>query len=86
MTLLYPLPDCRLDCIARAGPVALTVLARARHAHSDNLRKGLCHDLGFGKADRAENVRHVDEVARLMAEVGLIVIVALVSPVQADRA
>ena len=51
----------------------------------DNLRQGLNADLGFGAADRSENVRRVGEVAKLMADAGLIAIVSLVSPFQADR-
>lgn len=51
----------------------------------DNLRQGLNADLGFDAAARAENVRRVGEVAHLMADAGLIVIVALVSPFRADR-
>lgn len=51
----------------------------------DNLRHGLCGDLGFGVADRAENVRRAAEVATLMAEAGLIVLVALISPLRAER-
>jgi bifunctional enzyme CysN/CysC len=51
----------------------------------DNLRQGINSDLGFDSASRAENVRRVGEIARLMTEAGLIVIVALVSPFRADR-
>jgi bifunctional enzyme CysN/CysC len=51
----------------------------------DNLRQGLNADLGFDVAARSENVRRVGEVARLMADAGLIVLVALVSPFRADR-
>ncbi|WP_157223482.1 adenylyl-sulfate kinase [Rhodovulum sp. PH10] len=51
----------------------------------DNVRQGLNADLGFDVASRAENVRRVAEVARLMTEAGLIVLVALVSPLRADR-
>ena len=51
----------------------------------DNLRHGLNADLGFGDADRAENVRRVGEVARLMADAGLVVLVALISPFRAGR-
>jgi adenylyl-sulfate kinase len=51
----------------------------------DNLRHGVCGDLGFCQADRRENVRRVAEVARLFADAGAVVIVALVSPYQADR-
>lgn len=51
----------------------------------DNLRLGLSKDLGFTREDRAENVRRVSEVAHAMADAGLVVIVALVSPFKADR-
>jgi bifunctional enzyme CysN/CysC len=51
----------------------------------DNLRQGINSDLGFDSASRAENVRRVGEIARLMTDAGLIVIVALVSPFRADR-
>ena len=51
----------------------------------DNIRHGLNADLGFAAEDRAENVRRVGEVARLMADAGLVVLVALISPYAADR-
>lgn len=51
----------------------------------DNLRHGLCSDLGFSDEDRTENVRRVGEVARLMADAGAIVVVSLVSPYRAGR-
>jgi len=51
----------------------------------DSLRKGLCRDLGFSEADRVENIRRVAEVARLMVDAGLTVMVALVSPFRAQR-
>jgi bifunctional enzyme CysN/CysC len=51
----------------------------------DNIRHGLSQDLGFTDADRAENVRRVANVARLMAEAGLIVMVALISPTRDER-
>ncbi len=51
----------------------------------DNVRHGLNKDLGFTPEDRAENVRRVAEVARLMRDSGLVVFVALVSPFAADR-
>ncbi|MFM9141917.1 MAG: adenylyl-sulfate kinase [Actinomycetota bacterium] len=51
----------------------------------DNLRLGLNKDLGFTKEDRAENVRRVSEVGKLMVDAGLVVIVALVSPFKVDR-
>ena len=51
----------------------------------DEVRRGLSRDLGFSEADRTENVRRIAEVARLMADAGLVVIVALISPCRADR-
>lgn len=51
----------------------------------DNLRHGLNSDLGFGPEDRAENVRRVGEVARLMADAGLVVLVPVISPFASDR-
>ena len=51
----------------------------------DNVRHGLCRDLGFTPADRVENMRRIAEAARLMADAGLIVLVAAISPFQAER-
>lgn len=51
----------------------------------DNVRHGLNSDLGFSISDRAENVRRVGEVAKLMVDSGLVVIVALISPVRSER-
>lgn len=51
----------------------------------DSVRRGLNRDLGFSDADRAENIRRVSEVASLVADGGLIVIVALISPFRHDR-
>src|SRR5262249_41362073 len=51
----------------------------------DNVRRGLSSDLGFGEADRVENIRRVGEVAKLMLDAGLIVLVAFISPFRADR-
>jgi adenylyl-sulfate kinase len=51
----------------------------------DNVRHGLNHDLGFTDRDRAENIRRVAEVARLMADAGLIVLVSCISPFKAQR-
>ena len=51
----------------------------------DNLRFGLNADLGFSAEDRAENVRRVTEVARLMADAGLIALVPIIAPYAADR-
>jgi bifunctional enzyme CysN/CysC len=51
----------------------------------DNLRHGLCADLGFSMTDRAENIRRAGEVAKLMAESGLVVIGSLISPLRKER-
>ena len=52
----------------------------------DNVRHGLNRDLGFTDADRVENIRRVGEVAKLMADAGLIVVTAFISPFRAERA
>lgn len=52
----------------------------------DNVRHGLNRDLGFTDADRVENIRRVAEMARLMVDAGLIVIVSFISPFRAERA
>jgi len=51
----------------------------------DNVRHGLCGDLGFSKEDRHENIRRISEVGRLFVDAGLIVLTAFISPFQADR-
>lgn len=51
----------------------------------DNVRHGLNRNLGFSPEDRAENIRRISEVARLMNDAGLIVITAFISPYRADR-
>ena len=51
----------------------------------DIVRGGLCSDLGFSPNDRVENIRRIGEVARIMADAGLLVIVAFISPFRADR-
>ena len=62
--------------------------AQGRHTYlldGDNVRHGLSRDLGFTEADRVENIRRVAEVARLMVDAGLIVIVSFISPFRAER-
>jgi bifunctional enzyme CysN/CysC len=62
--------------------------AAGRHTFvldGDNVRHGLNRDLGFADADRVENIRRVAEVAKLMAEAGLIVLVSFISPFKAER-
>ena len=62
--------------------------AAGKHTYildGDNVRHGLNRDLGFTEVDRVENIRRVAEVARLMVDAGLIVIVAFISPFRTDR-
>ena len=71
-----------------AGGVEATLLEAGRSAYvldGDNLRHGLNGDLGFSAEDRAENVRRTAEVSALLADAGVVVLVALVSPYRADR-
>src|SRR3954463_1522002 len=71
-----------------ASGVEASLLDAGRHAYildGDNLRHGLNGDLGFSAADRTENVRRTAEVSALLADAGVIVLVALVSPYRADR-
>ena len=51
----------------------------------DNLRHGLCGDLGFSSQDRKENIRRIGEVAKLFVEAGVIVLTAFISPYREDR-
>ncbi|MFD5830585.1 adenylyl-sulfate kinase [Lentzea sp. NPDC060358] len=63
--------------------------AEGRHTFlldGDNVRHGLNSDLGFGDADRVENIRRIAEVAALMVDAGLIVLVSFISPFRAERA
>jgi bifunctional enzyme CysN/CysC len=59
-----------------------------RHTYlldGDNVRQGLNKDLGFTDADRVENIRRVAEVARLMVDAGLVVLVSFISPFRSER-
>ena len=71
-----------------ANLVEKKLVALGRHTFlldGDNVRHGLNRDLGFTEADRIENIRRVGEVARLMADAGLIVLTAFISPFRAER-
>ena len=62
--------------------------AEGRHTYlldGDNVRHGLSRDLGFTDRDRVENIRRVAEVAHLMVDAGLIVLVSFISPFRAER-
>jgi len=52
----------------------------------DNVRHGLCSDLGFSDADRKENIRRIGETAKLLLEAGIITLTAFISPFKAERA
>ena len=72
-----------------AGLVERGLAERGCHTYlldGDHVRHGLCSDLGFSAADRAENIRRVGEVGRLMTDAGLIVLSAFISPFRAERA
>jgi len=51
----------------------------------DNVRHGLCSDLGFSPADRQENIRRISEMCKLVVDAGVIVLTAFISPYQKDR-
>lgn len=51
----------------------------------DNIRHGLCGDLGFNDTDRVENIRRIGEVAKLLTEAGIITLTAFISPFKSDR-
>jgi len=69
---------------------ALDVALHQRGYHTflldgDNVRHGLCSDLGFSDVDREENIRRIGEVSKLFADAGLIVLSAFISPFTSDR-
>ncbi len=71
-----------------ANLVEKRLFALGRHSFlldGDNIRHGLNKDLGFTDADRVENIRRIGEVAKLMADAGLIVLTAFISPFRAER-
>lgn len=80
------LPAAGKTTLSRA--LARDLLARGRPAYcldGDEVRRELCRDLGFDRESRAENVRRVAHIARMLADAGVIAVVALVSPYQTDR-
>jgi bifunctional enzyme CysN/CysC len=71
-----------------ANLVEKRLLSAGRHTYlldGDNVRHGLNKDLGFTDADRVENIRRIAEVARLMVDAGLIVLVSFISPFRSER-
>lgn len=83
---LTGLPAAGKSTIANA--LEKRLFAAGRHTYlldGDDVRLGLNKDLGFSEADRIENIRRVSEVARLLVDAGLIVIVSFISPHRAQR-
>jgi len=71
-----------------ANLVEKALVAKGHHTYSldgDNVRHGLCQDLGFTDPDRVENIRRVGEVAKLMVDAGLIVTTSFISPFRSER-
>ena len=71
-----------------AGALEVELIQRGIHTYlldGDNVRHGLCSDLGFAPADPLVNLRRIGEVAKLMVDAGLVVLAAFVSPYQAER-
>ncbi|MES9944066.1 MAG: adenylyl-sulfate kinase [Candidatus Thiodiazotropha sp.] len=71
-----------------AGALEQILTGQGYHTYlldGDNVRHGLCRDLGFSDDDRQENIRRVGEVAKLMADGGLITLAAFISPFRDDR-
>jgi adenylylsulfate kinase len=72
--------------VARAVETELHRLGHAVYVlDGDNVRHGLCADLGFAAADRTENIRRIGHVAALLADAGLLVLTAFISPFRTDR-
>ena len=71
-----------------AGALEQILTVQGYHTYlldGDNVRHGLCKDLGFSDEDRKENIRRVGEVAKLGTDAGLITLAAFISPFKADR-
>ena len=71
-----------------AAELERQLFSQGKHAFvldGDNMRHGLCSDLGFSPEDRKENIRRIGEVAKLFAEAGFVCITAFISPYRSDR-
>ncbi len=71
-----------------ANAVELKLFEHGHHTYlldGDNVRHGMNKDLGFGDADRVENIRRIGEMSKLFADAGLIVLSAFISPFRSDR-
>lgn len=94
MHIIAPSPLIWLTGLSGAGKTTVATALKARLRRQDyatalldgdELRAGLCRDLGFSAADRTENTRRVGEVAKLFQETGIVTLVALISPFAEDR-
>lgn len=84
--LLTGLPGSGKSTIAHRVEMELHMMGiRTYILDGDNVRHGLCSDLGFTPEDRAENLRRVAETTKLLVDAGLVVILAFVSPFEKDR-
>lgn len=71
-----------------ANALDVTLHGRGYHTYmldGDNVRHGLCKDLGFSDEDRVENIRRIGEISKLFSDAGLIVLSAFISPFTSDR-
>ena len=71
-----------------AAEVERALMERAVHSYvldGDNVRHGLCGDLGFSDEDRRENIRRIGEVTKLFADAGMVVLTSFISPFREDR-
>jgi bifunctional enzyme CysN/CysC len=71
--------------VEREEVITATASAPAYRLDGDEVRRNLCRDLGFDRESRSENVRRVANVARVLADAGVVVLVALISPYAEDR-
>ena len=89
-------PPCAIWLTGLSGAGKTTLALALQHAldsrsgrtyvlDGDVLRKGLCADLGFSRADRSENIRRAGEVAAIVVDAGVTVIAAFITPFRADR-
>lgn len=83
---LTGLPSSGKSTLAHALEESLFSAGKATYVlDGDNVRHGLCSDLGFTERDRVENIRRIGEVAKLFLDAGIITFAAFISPYEADR-
>ena len=67
------------------GKLLVERIGKSYLIDGDELRKGLCNNLGYSEVDRGENMRRASELGKILVELGYVVVVALISPIEADR-